>query len=70
MPTTSCGIDYHNEGVSDIVRKVYEKNKILEYDHQLVQHYDPIYYDPFVGNIFTLTDPFLFARKAIPRKTL
>jgi hypothetical protein len=49
---------YDNEGVSDIVRKVYEKNKILEYDHQLVQHYDPIYYDPFVGSIFTLRTHF------------
>ncbi len=49
---------YHNEGVSDIVRKVYEKNKILEYDHQLVQHYDPIYYDPFVGDILTLRTHF------------
>jgi len=38
--------NYHNEGVSDIVRKVYEKNKILEFNHALVQHYDPIYQDP------------------------
>lgn len=38
--------NYHNEGISDIVRKVYEKNKILEFNHRLVQHYDPIYQDP------------------------
>jgi ABC transport system ATP-binding/permease protein len=50
--------NYHNEGVSDIVRKVYEKNKILEYDHQLVQHYDPIYQDPFVGSKLTLRTHF------------
>jgi ABC transport system ATP-binding/permease protein len=49
---------YHNEGISDIVRKVYEKNKILEYDHQLVQHYDPIYQDPYVGSVFTLRTHF------------
>jgi ABC-type multidrug transport system ATPase subunit len=54
---------YQNEGVSDIVRKVYEKNKILEYDHQLVQHYDPIYYDPFVGSIFTLRTHFFSPEK-------
>lgn len=49
---------YHNEGVSDIVRKVFEKNKILEYDHQLVQHYDPIYQDPYMQGKQTLRTHF------------
>lgn len=49
---------YHNEGIADIVRKVFEKNKILEYDHQLVQHYDPIYQDPFIKNALTFRTHF------------
>jgi len=60
---------YHNEGVSDIVRKVYEKNKILEYDHQLVQHYDPIYQDPFVGSKLTLRTHFYSPVKPFLGKT-
>jgi ABC transport system ATP-binding/permease protein len=60
---------YHNEGVSDIVRKVYEKNKILEYDHQLVQHYDPIYQDPYVGSIWTLRTHFYSPVKPFLGKT-
>ena len=60
---------YHNEGVSDIVRKVYEKNKILEYDHQLVQHYDPIYQEPFVNDIWTLRTHFYSPVKPFIGKT-
>ncbi len=60
---------YHNEGVSDIVRKVYEKNKILEYDHQLVQHYDPIYQDPYVGGLWTLRTHFYSPVKPFMGKT-
>jgi ABC-type multidrug transport system ATPase subunit len=60
---------YHNEGVSDIVRKVYEKNKILEFDHQLIQHYDPIYQDPYVGGLFSLRTHFYSPRKPFLGKT-
>jgi len=60
---------YHNEGVSDIVRKVYEKNKILEYDHQLVQHYDPIYQDPYIKNFTTLRTHFYSPVKPFLGKT-
>ncbi len=38
--------DYHNESVSDHVRKIYEKKKIVEYDHRLVRMTDPVYMDP------------------------
>ncbi len=50
--------NYHNEGISDIVRKVYEKNKILEYNHRLVQHYDPIYQDPVPGGPLSIRTHF------------
>ncbi|HLO59083.1 MAG TPA: ATP-binding cassette domain-containing protein [Bacteroidales bacterium] len=61
--------DYNNEGVSDIVRKVFEKNKILEYDHRLVQHYDPIYQEPYVKDIFTLRTHFYSPEKPFLGKT-
>lgn len=60
---------YHNEGVSDIVRKIFEKNKILEYNHQLVQHYDPIYQDPFIKNMTTLRTHFYSPSKPFLGKT-
>jgi ABC transport system ATP-binding/permease protein len=37
---------FFNESLSDIVKKVFEKNKILEYKHELVQQINPIYRDP------------------------
>ncbi|MFO7851268.1 MAG: ATP-binding cassette domain-containing protein [Bacteroidota bacterium] len=37
---------YHNDRLEEIVRKIYEKNKILEYKNRLVQNFDPIYRDP------------------------
>ena len=37
---------YHNDHLEEIVRKIYEKNKILEYRDRLIQNYDPIYRNP------------------------
>ncbi len=37
---------YHNEAISDLAMKVFEKNKILQFKDELVQQYDPIYRDP------------------------
>jgi hypothetical protein len=61
--------NYNNEGVSDIVRKVFEKNKILEADHRLVQHYDPIYQDPYVEGPLTLRTHFYSPEKPFLGKT-
>jgi len=44
---------YHNESVSDIVKKVFEKNKILEYKHRLFQQINPIYMDPNVSGLLS-----------------
>ena len=41
---------YYNESIADILKKVYEKNKILEYKNQLIQHIDPIYEFPIPSN--------------------
>ena len=54
---------YDNESVSDIVKKVFEKNKILEYNHQLVQHIDPIYENPVVSSIFDFRAHFFAPEK-------
>jgi ABC-type multidrug transport system ATPase subunit len=61
--------NYHNEGVSDIVRKVYEKNKILEFNHELVQHYDPIYQDPIPASPISIRTHFYSPVKPFLGKT-
>ena len=38
--------DYSNESITDIVRKTFDKNKILRKDEQLIQMVDPIYQKP------------------------
>jgi ABC-type multidrug transport system ATPase subunit/ABC-type multidrug transport system permease subunit len=40
--------NYHNTAIAEIVTKYYETHKILEFRHELIQHYDPIYQDPVV----------------------
>jgi ABC-type multidrug transport system ATPase subunit len=37
---------YHNESVSDQVKKIYEKNQIIEYNGRLYQQIDPVFLDP------------------------
>ncbi|MCF8225507.1 MAG: ATP-binding cassette domain-containing protein [Bacteroidales bacterium] len=37
---------YHNESVSDHVKKIYEKNKIIESDGRLYQQTDPVFLYP------------------------
>ncbi|MBN1388540.1 MAG: ATP-binding cassette domain-containing protein [Bacteroidales bacterium] len=51
---------YHNDRLEEIVRKIYEKNKILEFRDRLVQNYDPIYRDP-PGNEFLAFRSHFFA---------
>jgi hypothetical protein len=38
--------NYHNDKLEEIVRKVYEKNKMLEFRDRLVQNVDLIYLEP------------------------
>jgi ABC-type multidrug transport system ATPase subunit len=38
--------DYHNDKLEDIMRKVYEKNKMLQFNDRLVQNVDLIYLEP------------------------
>ncbi len=55
--------NYYNLSVADIVKKVYESNKMLEYRHELVQHYDPIFEDPVVKNKFDFRAHFFSPEK-------
>jgi len=54
---------YHNERVSEIVKKIFEKNKIVESDHELYQQVDPIYQDPLVSGFFDFRSHFYAPRK-------
>jgi ABC-type multidrug transport system ATPase subunit len=55
--------DYHNESVEDHVRKVYEKNKIVEYEHELIQQIDPVYMDPLPSGWLSFRSHFFAPRK-------
>ncbi len=56
---------YHNESIADIVKKIYETNKILEYKGTLVQNIDPIYEDPVAMNPLNIRAHFLAPRKPV-----
>ncbi len=43
---------YHNEALCDIVQKIYEKNKIVQYKDRLVQQSEPIYLSPEPDHLF------------------
>jgi ABC-type multidrug transport system ATPase subunit len=49
---------YFNESIADILKKVYEKNKILEYKNKLIQHIDPIYEYPLPSNVLSFRTHF------------
>jgi ABC transport system ATP-binding/permease protein len=49
---------YFNESVADIVKKVYEKNKIVRFGDQLIQQVDPIYQQPIVYGHFNFRSHF------------
>ena len=54
---------FHNETIADIVKKVYEKNKILRYQDRLVQQVDPIYLEPKDNGLFTFRTHFYAPHK-------
>jgi ABC transport system ATP-binding/permease protein len=55
---------YHNEKLSDMIKKVIEQNQILEYNHELVQQIDPIYLDPIIRSPLSWRAHFYAPRKA------
>ena len=54
---------YQNESVEEHVRKVFEKNEMVEYHNELIQQIDPIYKDPLPGNWLSFRSHFFAPRK-------
>jgi hypothetical protein len=54
---------YHNESISDLATKAFEKNKILQYKDELVQQFDPVYRDPIPNHALDFRSHFLAPRK-------
>jgi hypothetical protein len=55
--------EYTNESVEEHVRKVFEKNKMIEHNNELIQQIDPIYKDPFPRNWLSFRSHFFAPRK-------
>ncbi len=54
---------YLNESIADIVRKVFEKNKILRDGDRLIQNVDPIYQLPESEGVFSFRTHFFAPKK-------
>jgi len=54
---------YDNESVGDNVKKIYEKNKIVEENGRLWQQIDPVYVDPIPRNPVGIRSHFFAPRK-------
>jgi ABC-type multidrug transport system ATPase subunit len=54
---------YHNESVTDLVKRPFEKNKILQFGDELVQQYEPIFKDPSPKGFFDFRSHFLAPQK-------
>lgn len=55
--------DYYNDNLSDMVKKIAENKRILEYNHELVRQYEPIYMDPTITGIWSWRSQFYAPRK-------
>jgi ABC-type multidrug transport system ATPase subunit len=56
---------YHNESISDILKKVYETNKVLEFKGHLIQNIDPVYQDPIALSPLQIRTHFFAPRKPL-----
>lgn len=56
---------YHNEYLSEIVRKVFEKekSKIVEYEDKLIQQIEPVYLSPMPDHFFDFRTHFYAPKK-------
>ncbi len=55
--------DFNNDAISDIAKKIYEKNKIVQYKNELIQQIDPIFLDPPSDNPVNFRAHFFAPRK-------
>ncbi|MDR1666443.1 MAG: ATP-binding cassette domain-containing protein [Bacteroidales bacterium] len=53
----------YNDHLGETVKKFFEKNKILEYNNQLIQQTDPIYQDPSPADLLDFRTHFFAPRK-------
>jgi ABC transport system ATP-binding/permease protein len=54
---------YYNDNLSDMVKKITEKKRILEYNHELIRQYEPIYMDPTIKSKWSWRSHFYAPRK-------
>ncbi len=54
---------YYNESLADIVMKVFERNRIIEYHDHLIQKYHPIFQDPDTRHWLGIRAHFFAPRK-------
>lgn len=54
---------YHNESITDLVKRPFEKNKVLQFGDELVQQYEPIFKDPEPKGYFDFRSHFLAPQK-------
>jgi len=54
---------FHNEHLDDIVRNIYEKNKILRYKDKLIRQEEPIYLEPDDSNFIGIRSHFYAPNK-------
>ena len=54
---------YYNESVSDEVRKIFERKKIVEYNSRLIQKIDPVFLDPQPSSALDFRSHFYAPRK-------
>ncbi len=62
--------NYHNDKLEDILRKVYEKNKMLEYNDRLIQNADLIYLEPARGGALSFRTHFMAPVKRFAGRTV
>ncbi len=54
---------YYNESVSDEVRKIFERKKIVEFNSRLIQKIDPVFLDPEPSSFVDFRSHFYAPRK-------
>ena len=54
---------YHNESLSDLVKNITVKERLLEYEGHLVQQINPIFQDPKPSGIFDYRTAFFVPEK-------
>ena len=56
---------YYNGGIADIIKKVFESDKVLEFNNHLIQRIDPIYEDPIPSSFLNIRAHFFAPRKFV-----